>query len=187
LPLVTAVSLVRKSRKLNTSLSEVWKEYQVGSTVQARGKTFKRVAKTKHGKRSFDPTLQLVEKALNEDPMLASLDQFTRDKYVYEALTAFRMTLSDLRQRIRRDPNVYVSRKQMVIDCRSFNVEPPDIGQPVDLDAARKARGQKVSQLQLHPDQRGGDLSQIPLYHEIMEAFQRLQMYNDQLPKKDST
>jgi hypothetical protein len=182
LPLSTAALLARKSRKNKQPVADVWAEYQKGSLVRAsNGKTFRREVKTKRGERSFASAISLIERAVEEEPMLATLDPFVRTQYVHETLAIIRDSLSDLRSRLYKDNKKSISRQQLLEDCRMFNITPPKPGQPIpkkDMKAGFRRRGEMAGPL--HSDRNGGDATKEALFQDITNAFQRLVQYNDQ-------
>ena len=186
LPLSTAASLVKQYRKQKRPLLELWEEYQKGTVVRmGNGRTFKKRAKTRTGgKRTFDRALQLIERAIEEEPLLIALDPYLRMQYVHETMSVVRGAVADLRARLQRDNTKLVSRQQVIEDCRTFNLDPPKTGIPLsqrELKTARDRRNSQISKGRLHPDVNGGDPDKTAHYMQLMASYQRLEQYSDQL------
>jgi len=74
---------------------------------------------------------------------------------------------------------IAITRNKILEACTTLHMDPPSVGKPVDLE---KARRQKKSLARVyHPDANGGDESLRSKYIAVIDAFQILEAYSEQI------
>ena len=74
-----------------------------------------------------------------------------------------------------------VNRIQYVAACRILHVDPVGVGKPIDIAIAKAAK--KKLMRAYHPDLNDGDVTMQSLCDSIMDAFDTIESYADQMKK----
>lgn len=74
---------------------------------------------------------------------------------------------------------IAITRNKILEACTTLHMDPPSVGKPVDLEKARRQK--KVLARAYHPDANGGDESLRSKYIAVMDAFQILEAYTEQI------
>ncbi len=127
------------------------------------------------------------------DQRLNGSDPETADRIKKNFEIDMRIVLSDVQQKINRAVKHKVDlaelkkigRSEIVQACFVLGIDPPRQLHQVDIDVARRKRG--LLAREYHPDKHEGSEAMRDKYHEIMESFDVLQRYNDQLRGTDES
>lgn len=123
-------------------------------------------------------------------PKLVGAPELIREKLYGELETDLKVLLDGFQQKLQRavkygNGTVEIYRKQVLEACRALTLEPPKLGQPVDLKEAR--RKQRRLAALYHPDTHKGDDSMRALYVGVMQAFDVLEQYNENLEARNAS
>jgi len=80
--------------------------------------------------------------------------------------------------------DVIVSRRRMVDACETLRVPAPGMGQPVDLEVAK--RNKRHASRLYHPDTGNGNETTRALFQAAVEAYDVLEQYNQSLTRSNS-
>lgn len=76
-----------------------------------------------------------------------------------------------------------VTRQKVLHACEALHMDPPSVGQPVDMEKARRQK--KLLARAYHPDSNGGDNTTQGKYIAVIEAFETLEAFSEQ-PNADN-
>lgn len=202
LSLNAASKLAAKARKLRSlplaeAVKSVLKEYDdlpnvcwVGGIPTRRPalrKTDKRTAAAEANERSFWESYRgLVEpyvkgRLKNTDPLKAEVLWRAFEKDFRILLDDFQRRLSRVEQEAREGVEAarkQVTRVKLLDACNALHMDPPRLGEPVDLKMAAQQKKRLVRLY--HPDAHGGDESTRPEYEAVLAAFDSVESYNQQ-------
>lgn len=71
-----------------------------------------------------------------------------------------------------------VTRQKVLHACEALHMDPPSVGQPVDMEKARRQK--KLLARAYHPDSNGGDNTTQDKYIAVIEAFETLEAFSEQ-------
>lgn len=112
-------------------------------------------------------TRELLKRSFETDMKIA-IDQFLssiyREQKKAKAQTAIVATA--------------VTRQKVLHACEALHMDPPSVGQPVDMEKARRQK--KLLARAYHPDSNGGDSTTQDKYIAVIEAFETLEAFSEQ-------